>query len=603
MSKRNRARGFGGAVVAKNETPPKEISEAAAIERMSRESLEALRQTGFKSTQTVGEGQSVRVLNETPAATEEKPTEQSKEAAPATLSLSKEELTAIAKMAAEAAVKPFEEEVNQLKAQLNAAEEKAKKEKAGIEAEKQAALDKLAVFNNLFKLNGNPEPVQEKPAVPNINTHVGSKSDKPEGALAEFMSIAGPRKESNGTKFISTATPAHKAFIKENMKMLIRDLESYGKQNGLFRGESSDMGTLADTNAITTSSNLPGGFLETLSPIIRETHRPTRIFWQFPDTRLDFRKGNGTTIDIHRAALLPDITNPDDRKLSGPGTFVDIVTDSDNAQTGIVKATIEEWGRGKPGTNANPMAFSQFVQAFSMIEIMQIIDENLMVDYEQWEDLVIKRLWSPTSRVVYANGINLVTAATDVANAAAGRCSRDFLQALFEYMRLAKIPTYMDGCYGLALTTKSMTQLKRSLGDDFRFDTVTDLVALSNIFNLAEPGEVGKVTGYQGKIENFHVFESNSFSSGAAGTEGVRSEAITGGNATTRTNFAFGRKTIGRGIAEPFLLVKDEITNFGRRERVTWLSWEGFCQLDVDPAGSTDPVPQQLRVLDVRFTD
>jgi hypothetical protein len=238
-----------------------------------------------------------------------------------------------------------------------------------------------------------------------------------------------------------------------------------------------------------------------------------------------------------------------------------------------------------------------------MIELTQIINNVLMVDYERWEDLAIRRLWTPTSRVVYANNSGVVTTPGAVANAAAGRLTWEYLTELFSYMRQLEIPTYIDGCYGLTLTTQNMTQLKRSLGSNFSFETVVDTLALSNLLNLAEPGEVGKVTGYQGKIGNFHVFESNSFSRGAAGTEGVRSEAITGGNAVTRTNFAFGADTIGRGIAEPFQLVADEVTNFGRRERITWLSWEGFCQLDVDPGASVDPVPQQLRVLDVRFTD
>jgi uncharacterized membrane protein YccC len=159
MSKRHKARGFGGAVVAKNETPPKEISEAVAIERMSKESLEALRQQGFTSKQAA-------VLNEKPAVEEETPEVET------VLSLSKEELTAIAKMAAEAATKPFEEKMQQMQAELDAANQKAEEDKAAIAAEKQAAEDKLAVFNNLFKLNGNPEPVQEEKKPVAVNTHV-----------------------------------------------------------------------------------------------------------------------------------------------------------------------------------------------------------------------------------------------------------------------------------------------------------------------------------------------------------------------------------------------------------------------------------------------
>ncbi|MGL5059029.1 MAG: hypothetical protein ACRC62_03520 [Microcoleus sp.] len=609
MSKRNRARGFGGAVVAKNETPPKEISEAVALERLSKEALESLRNNGKVSKETIsGNGQSVRVLNEAPAATEETPPEAPEKAStPATLSLSKEELEAVVKMAAEAAVKPLNTQLDEMQAKLNAANAKAEEDKAAIEADKQAALDKLAVFNNLFKLTGNPEPVQAVNAVtmPNANTLINSKSDKPEGALAEFMSIRGPVKEMDGQRFVSTSTPEHKKFLNENLNALINDMEIYCKNNGMFRGHNSNtMSSMADLNAVTTIGDLPGNFLPTLSPILeRWTHRPSMIFWQFVNNEVNFEAGNGDTIKVPRAALKPVLTDPNERLLSGGGTYADIVTTRDNLQTGTVDITVKEWGRGAPGSNASPIAITRFVNAFSMMNLIKIMDDCLGYDYAQWEDMILRRLWTPTTRVVYNANNTVGTTPGSVASAASGRLTWQFLPELYGHLRANLVPTYSDGCYGYAIPTKHATQLRASLGQNFQFNNVVDMEALTNIFNLDNAGSHSKVSGYIGKIDNFHIFESNNFSMGAAGTEGVRSEAITGGNAVTRSGYAFGADTIARGIAEPFMLVADEVTNFNRRTAVTWISWQGVAPLDVDGAGDASAVPQQTRVFEVRMTD
>lgn len=599
--KNRQNKGFGAAVRVTNQQPKpeKEITEETAIERLSQESLEALR-NGRTTNQASSQPQSVKVLNGSAPVVDPEPAP----VVPTTMLITREELTEIAQMAAEAATKPLNETIATLQSQIAGAKETEAAKIAAIEAERQAAADKLAVFSNLFAINGNPNPavLVEMPAV---NTLVKSKSDKPEGALAEFMSIRGPIRTLGEEQVVSSSTPEHRRFLKQNLNALIVDLETYGKNNGMFQGRDSNYGSISDKNAITQISDLPCGFLETLSPIVRETHQPSTIFWQFPDTRLDFSAGKGDTIDIHRSPLAAPITDPDSRLLSGGGTYADIVSTTDGIQTGLVKVTVNEWGRGKPGSGVSPLGISRFVQTFSMIETLRIIDNVLMNDYELWEDLKIRRLWTPTSRVVYNANDTIGLTAASVPNADQGRCTWQFLNELFGYMRQLQIPTYQDGCYGIALTTKAATQLRASMGQRYEFNNVIDMIGLSNVLNLAEPGEKGKVTGYLGKLENFHVFESNNFSQGATGTEGVQTDTLGTGTAVTRDCFAFGAASIGRGTAEPFQLVADEVTNFRRRTRITWISWEGFGAMDVDPTGYSDTsaVPQQLRVLKVRFTD
>lgn len=584
---KKRARGFGD-LITKNQ---KEIEENIALQRLSKDSLESLRENKEVNSQPTV----VKVLNEAD-------NEAGTEPVPASLSVTREELTAIAQLAAESAVKPLNDQIAALEAALESTKVEEANRLAAVAEEKEAAENKLAVFANLFKLSGNPEPVTQMPAV---NKIINSKSDKPEGALAEFMSIQSLVRNTGSERFISSATPEHQNFVKENYNHLVKDLESYGKNNGLFRGRSSSLSSIAETNAITQISDLPGGFLETLSPIMREAHRTSTIFHQFADTRIDFTAGRGDTVNIYRSALSAPVINPDDYLLSGGGTYADIVSTTDSVQTGIVKIVVKEWGRGKPGSGVSPIGISRFTESFSLIEGMRILDNVLMHNYDLWEDLVIRRLWTPTSRIVYNGNNSVVTLPASVPTVAQGRCTWQFLNELYGYMRGLQIPTLADGCYGIALTTKAATQLKTSMGDRYQFQAVIDMEALTNVLNLAAAGEKGKVTGYLGKIENFHVFESNNFSAGATGTEGVRTETTGAGATTTRTNFAFGANTIARGVAEPFQLVADEVTNFLRRIRISWLSWEGFAAMDVDPTGYNDvsTVPQQLRVLDVRFTD
>jgi hypothetical protein len=612
MGKNRASRGFGAAVVVKGQSEPKSksITEEAALERLSKESLESLR--GGKITDSSPSApESVKVVNEEADEKGDGVADgvTSDNGSTESILLTQDQITAIAQMAAIAATAPFEERISSLQTELETSRAAQQEQIESMEAERQDALNRLQALSSVFKLTGNPEPITPREAesngMPSINLLISGKSDKPEGALKEFMSIKSSIRVLGNSECASTATPEHNRFLKQNLEALTADLETYGKANGLFRGRSAGSASVADINAVTQISDLPGGFLETLSAIVRTTHRPSFIFWQFANNRFDFTAGNGDTIDIPRAAYASAPADPDDRLLSGGGTYADIVSTSDSIQTGIVKAVVQEWGRGKPGSGASPLAVSRFTESFSMLEVIQFIVRNLMHDYELWEDLKCRRMWTPTSRVVYNNNNTVVTSPGAVTAGNARGCTRAFLTEMFGYARSLLIPTYQDGCYGLALTTKAATQLKQSLDERFWFGTPPDMERLVNILNLAEMGEAGKVTGYLGKIENFHIFESNNFSVGAAGTEGVRNETLGGGSALTRTNFMFGADTFGRGIAEPPQIVKDEVRNFGRRDRLTWLTWQGFAAMDIDPVGynDTSAVPQQLRVLDVRFTD
>jgi hypothetical protein len=52
----------------------------------------------------------------------------------------------------------------------------------------------------------------------------------------------------------------------------------------------------------------------------------------------------------------------------------------------------------------------------------------------------------------------------------------------------------------------------------------------------------------------------------------------------------------------PFQITFDNVTQFDRRIRATWLAWLGYKTLDVDPIG-TGEASQQLRVAELRTLD
>lgn len=390
---------------------------------------------------------------------------------------------------------------------------------------------------------------------------------------------------------------------------LYKELEQWAKNQGLFRG---DRGGVPITQAPVTSADMVGGFLPTLSSMLRYTHRGAYIFHQFPNVVIDHGRNRGDTIKIARYALNAEPPNNSDWELSGGGAFVDLTTDSQGTQTGVVDAVIKEYGMGKPGVNENrPYMVPNFVQMYSMLSVLESFQVNIMRNYMQFEDRYIRALWTPTSRVVYNNANEVETTVGNIVDTSDGTLTAEYLHALYTYMAAAYIPTYMDGCYGIAITSYQLQQLRKSMTpverDGFtQPSNAADLATLVNM--LPAVTDTDRITGYRGKWGNFHIFEQNTFAMGASGTPGVQT-VVTGAttaNQVARSAYAFGANTIGRGIGMPMELRSQsgEIL-WNRAQKWIWISHESYTPLDVDPTGYADAsaVPQQLRVLEVRTLD
>ena len=486
-----------------------------------------------------------------------------------------------------------------------------------VNAEKQEADQRVTRLEGVLKMTGSQHAVTESDATqstPSVNTVIAANRS-PKGVYAEVQQII--ERSPQAQKYTAKGAIVYTRDSRElnsyirglrrdsnAWRRFITDTEAYAKAQGMLRGNS---GRIVDQNAATTGPDIDGGFLETLAAILRTNNRPQYIFRNFANTRVNFQRGTGETVKVPRVAYQTGPNTPDDRLLSGSGTYTQINNTNQRMQSGTVSAVIEEWGLGK-NAQFPPVAIPTFVDSYSMIDLMGALDTNLAEDYYRWEDMKVRSLWSPTSRVVYNDGDEVTTT---VANAD-GSVTLQYLNNLYAYMRNLQIPTYRDGCYGIVLVSNACATFRNELIADgiWQAPSQSALEELANSLSLSTGLDVGPTdlaAAYQGKHGNFHIWETNAYASGAvsaagAAGEGVQTETVAAGSATTRSNYAFGSDTIGRGVGTEMEIRRDTNDDFGRVGRYIWRSEEGFVAMDVDPTGYSDSsaVPQQLRVLDVR---
>jgi hypothetical protein len=496
-----------------------------------------------------------------------------------------------------------EEQISKVSADLNSTKSELSKVK---ESEQK--------FADVFKLHGFNKPAREASKTPALNVVTTTRSDTPIGAHREFQSLLDNapkvlKSTSTGNPVIVTDTKLADRFVTENRAAVIRDLEVFARANGLLQGKNPS--PMAVKEASTQISDISGGFLSTLSSIVRTTKRPGYVFWQFAQTEFDYLKGHGSTVLVQRSAYSATSTTPSDWLLSGGGSFAYIDTTYQQIQTGTVPIILQEYGLGKIGSALQPISIPSFVLAYSMIDLVSVLERNLGQNYANFEDLTIRSLFAGTSVRLYNSKGSVLTSPTTIAASAdplfSGVITKEFLVNLYAYMLSLQVEKFPDGNYALVLNPIAAAQFVNSLQTLYRFVQKEDIEALSQILNpgVIEPENGSRIAGYLGSYYGFHVFQSNAFSVGAVGTEGVQNETINSATTLTRTSYAFGKDAVGRGVGTPMEIRQNEITNYQRINQYIWRSEEGFAALDVDPTGYSDAsaVPQQLRVFQIRTTD
>ncbi len=381
-------------------------------------------------------------------------------------------------------------------------------------------------------------------------------------------------------------------FIRQHRDSIIDGLDQQMKRIGLLQGRNSDA---------TSPATIPPMFLETLSALTRVNHSPAFIMWQFANRNISLGYSVGDTIQIPRVRYLPTATTSNAWKLD---PLVAISDQNQALEAGHVKAVLEEYGLGKDATMP-PLTVAEFYMRTSLLDLMPFIERNLGYNYNEFEDVLIRELWTNTTRIVYNDNGGITTTVGNVGVGDEGVLNREFLVNLYAYLfGELKVPPLDDGHYILVTNPFSAATLTNSLQENSRYTTRIAMEDLSSLLKQTTMNDLGKADGYQFSVANFHVFCTNAFGVGAPGAEGVQTETTGAGSKTTRSSYVAGRDTIGRSIAMPFTIKKAKEDGFGRINRFIWNSYECAAALDVDPA-SNPPLSndQQLRVVEVRTLD
>ena len=381
-------------------------------------------------------------------------------------------------------------------------------------------------------------------------------------------------------------------FVRQNRDSIIDGLDQQMKRGGLLQGRNSDN---------TSPATISPFFLETLSALTRVNHSPAFIFWQFANRNISLGYNVGDTIQIPRVRYSASATSTASWRLD---PLVEITTTNQAIEAGHVKAILEEYGLGKDATMP-PLTVAEFYMRTSLMDLMPFIERNLGYNYNQFEDLLIRELWSGTTRIVYNDNGGVTTTVGNVGVGDSGLLNLTFLTNLYAYCYgTLQIPPLDDGHYILVTNPFSAAALTNSLQENSRYTSRVAMNDLTSLLKQTTMNDLGRTDGYQFSVANFHIFASNAFGAGIVGTEGVQSETTGAGAKTTRSSFVAGRDTIGRSIAMPFTIKRAKEDGFGRINRFIWNSYECAAALDVDPA-SNPPLSsdQQLRVVEVRTLD
>jgi hypothetical protein len=455
------------------------------------------------------------------------------------------------------------------------------------EVEKGADLEKLISSLEGFQGQSLPTPDMQK-APEKVALTVGGEGSSESRLYRKMLDNANTavvRCPRFGQAKQRDLRSADSFFVKNKAK--IRDgIEAELRGLGMFQGS----GRITTANdAITVASDIPSIAYEYLAAMLRTTHYEDLIHWQFAKTDIGLGTRPGLTMGIARYEYLARPAAFSDRVLT-PGT--DITSSSTALDEKIVPLTIQELAL------KTPIGISTFIDAYSMMNLESIAEENLGRDYQYTKDLGLRSEWFRTDRAVYNDGGVVTVTPGDVGNGDGGDMSDPFMVNLYSYLKRNQVPAWSeDGCYGLSLNPTAAAQFMVSKGAkerDYALESGMDLV--SRMVARSTGYEGGEVSGYLGKYNNFHLFMQNVYGI-EGGTEGVNTVTLGAGSRDMLTSFAFGRDTIAWGTALPLEIRADDVTDFQRRQRLIWYSHETPESLDVKTTAGTG---EQLRVVEVR---
>lgn len=464
-----------------------------------------------------------------------------------------------------------------------------------LRKEAQEAKDQRNALSTIFERTGYPEP--------NNSEQAKEMNDK------KTLEVLGPgsdemrrwEKLTNEARSVNTFSKRGKPLLARNNRpgdeyfcnnrVRVREgIEAILRDIGLLNG-----GELLN-NAITGIGDIPSLSFTYLSALVRQSHFPNLIHWQFANTQLELGTRPGLVIAVPRVPLIAFPTSFSDRVLT---TGTPLSTDADPITELNVNITLEELGLGKDASN-NPLGFAEFVNAYSMMSVENAVVNNLGHDYAYSKDLGLREQWFRSTNIVYNSGGSVAALPADVGTGDDGTMNEAFLNKLRAYMSSAQLPPYRDGLYGISMNPTDLSNFMTDKGSKERDAALQGRDLVVQMLQASTGQDFGgEVTGYRGAFNGFHIFEQNVYGVGAAGTDpGVNN--LTAGDTNNYdflSSFAFGQGTIAWATGMPAEVRESSDRDFDRQSILTWISHEAPGSLDVEEVPATG---EQNRVVQTR---
>lgn len=235
------------------------------------------------------------------------------------------------------------------------------------------------------------------------------------------------------------------------------------------------------------------------------------------------------------------------------GDTVDIADTAQEITLTTTTLRVREYGGPHNGTEVVPFGVTEWVTRRATHDIVAIIGEFMRRDYDRFHDVAMRDFLLSSTNVVTPNG------AAEGAITVGQVMTVAFLRKLNKYMKDLKIPTYPNGRWRLCIDTTDELNLK---SDTAYTTAMTQLAQANPLF-----------TGHVMSIEGFDIMVSTMLPTKAVGAAG----AVTG-----HQGCAWGPYGIGHGVDMPPSIRDGDNTNYKRKNRVVWISYEAMGLLYAD---------------------
>jgi hypothetical protein len=379
-------------------------------------------------------------------------------------------------------------------------------------------------------------------------------------------------------------------YWRKNKQEISDGVEAVLKNAGYLQGSGRVL------NAATVPSDIPSIAFTHLSNYVRENTYEDLIHWQFANEAAAPGTPPSLNTAVPRYPYFARPTTVASRQLT---TGTDLHSGAQNVTERNALITIEELGLGKD-VNNQPVGLTSFTTAFSMANLEQIVNDNLGMDYQYYNDLRLWSLWFLTNSILYPGVGGSVISNSGTLTANDGIFTKQFFVNLRSQMKRQRIKPYQNGLYGFVFNPGGFAQFANDLQTQERILDENTTSKVSKMLQFASGTDLGgEVSGLKGIYNGFMLFEQNVYGVGATpGTDaGVTSVTVASTPTTFDTNFAFGANTIAKATSLPVEIRQDEVRDFGRRDRFVWYSHEGYGDLDVVADVNTG---KELRVIQVR---